>query len=380
MDLQFSEEQTILRNSARSFLKQECPTTPFVRKMEFDETGYTAQLWQSISELGWLGILFPEEYGGAGFEFIDLAILLEEMGRACMPGPFLSTVLCGLLILQNGNTEQKNFLLPKIISGESVLTYAITEQQACYAAAGIQMKAAPVENNDYILNGTKMFVSDAHVVDSILCFARTSEGADPEKGISVFLVDPKLPGITCFNLEDTIARDKLYGLEFKDVRIPDRNIIGKLNNGWKILETLLAYGAVSECARMLGGAKRVLEMSLDYAKTRKQYQKLIGSNQIIQHYLVDMSSKVDGIDLVTYEAAWKLSKGFSSDLEIAIAKAWVSDAYYEICVSGHQIHGGIGFVDDHDMGLYYRRAKAQELNFGNAEFYRRKIAQLSGCN
>ncbi len=372
MNLDFSEDQEMLKRAARQFLDVECPRSPFVRDMELDEKGYTADLWHKMAEVGWMGIAFPEEYDGAGCNFLDLVVLLEEMGRACLPGPFLSTILCGLSILWAGTEEQKRALLPKIASGEVVLTLALTEPSARYAADAIGLQAK-LNGDNLIITGTKMFVSDAHVADYLLCVARTDSGATPEEGITLILVDAKNAGITCLSLEDTIAGDKLFRVEFNNVKVPKSNIIGELNKGWPLVERIMAHGAVSECARMLGGAKRVLEMSVSYAKERVQFNRPIGSFQAIQHPLANMLMDVDGCYYITYQAAWRLSEGLPCTREVSIAKAWVSDAYHRICVTGHQVHGGIGFVEDHDMGLYYRRAKAQELSFGDADFHRRIV-------
>ena len=377
MNLDFTEDQEMLKKAAREFLDKECPRTTFVREMELDAKGYTADLWKKIAELGWLGIVFPEQYGGSGYKLLDLVVLLEEMGRACLPGPLLSTILCGLSILWAGTQEQKQELLPRIVSGDAVLTLALTEPNAMYLATAVNLQAR--QNGDsFTINGSKMFVPDAHAADYFLCVVRTKAGTIPEEGITLFLVDAKRPGITFSQLGDTIAGDKLFRVDFKDVKAKKSNILGKLDNGWPLVEKILAHGAIAECARMLGGAKRVLEMCVSYSKERVQYNRPIGSFQIIQHYLANMLIDVDACHFITYQAAWRLSEELPSAKEVSIAKAWVSDAYYRICMVGHQIHGGIGFTQDHDMGLYFRRAKAQELSFGDADFHRAAVAREIG--
>jgi alkylation response protein AidB-like acyl-CoA dehydrogenase len=374
MEFNFNEDQEMLKKSAREFLTSECPVT-LVREMESNEKGYSADLWKKIADIGWLGIVFPEEYGGTGYKFMDLVVLLEEMGRSCLPGPFLATVLSGLLILDSGTEQQKRALLPNIANGDSIFALALTENSGLYSADFIDLQAN-LDTDNYILNGKKMFVSDAHIANYYLCVARTkTEKADPKKGITVFVVDAKSPGISNSSLgSDTIARDKIFVVDFKNVKVPKSNMLGELHQGWKIAEKLMKYGAVAECARMLGGAKRVLEMSVAYAKERIQFGRPVGALQIIQHYLANMLTEVDGSNFITYEAAWKLSEGLSCAKEVSVAKAWVSDAYYRICIVGHQIHGGIGFTQDHEMGLYFRRAKAQEISYGDADFHRAKLA------
>jgi len=207
MDLSLSEEQEMLRKAARDFLTDKCPKT-LVKEMEEDEKGYSPQLWQEMAELGWLGLAFPEKYGGSEMQFLDLLILLEEMGRACLPGPFFSTVvLGGLPILDIGSEEQKQEYLPQIADGKAIFTLALTEPSGRYDAAAVEVKAV-ADGDDYVIDGTKLFVPDAHVADCLLCVARTDEQAAPEDGITLFLVDGKSPGIG-YTMLKTIASDKL---------------------------------------------------------------------------------------------------------------------------------------------------------------------------
>jgi len=375
MDFEFSEDQKILRNSVREFLSIECPTSTLVREMELDPQGYSPGLWKKMADMGWLGIVFPEEYGGTGQKYMDLTVLLEEMGRSCVPGPFLSTMLCGLLILWAGNQQQKQTFLSDLIHGNSVLALALLETDGRYSADAISLKAHP-DSDNYILNGTKMFVSDAHIANHIICAARTAnDQAYPEQGITLFILHAGSPGLICSSLgSDTIARDKIFRMDFIDVQIAKNHILGELHLGWPLVQRLIEHGAIAECARMLGGAKRVLEMSTAYAKERMQFGRPIGAFQIIQHHLVDMLTLLEGSHYITYQAAWKLDEDMLCAREVSMAKAWVSDAYNEICINGHQIHGGIGFTQDHDMGLYFRRAKAQEINYGDADFHRDILA------
>jgi len=379
MNFDFNENQTILRNSAREFLRIECPTATLVRAMESDPQGYSVELWKKMADMGWMGIVFPEEYGGTGQKYMDLVVLLEEMGRSCVPGPFLSTVLCGLMILWSGNPEQKPRLLPDLVNGNSLFTLAMLETDGRYSADNIGLKAQPSLDN-FVLNGTKMFVSDAHIADHFICVARTMDDrAQAEQGITLFVVDADSPGIICTSLgDDTIARDKIFRIDFIDVPVAQNNMLGELHLGWPFVEKLIRHGAIAECARMLGGAKRVLEMSTDYAKERQQFGRPIGAFQKIQHHLVDMLTAMEGSHYITYQAAWKLDEGLSCAREVSMAKAWVSEAYYNICLNGHQIHGGLGFTQDHDMGLYFRRAKAQEVSYGDADFHKDKLVHVIG--
>ncbi len=376
MDFSLTEEQEMLRKAARDFLATECPKK-LVREMAKDERGYPLELWQKLSEVGWLGLIIPEEYGGSGASFFDLVVLLEEMGRACLPGPFFSTVvLGGVTILETGSDEQKQELLPKLAQGKLLLTLALTEPSARYSADGIQTKAVQ-ENGSFLIQGTKLFVPDAHVSDYLICAARTKETGIPEEGVTLFLVDAKSPGINCTLLE-TVVGDKQCEVTFDNVKVPRQNILGKLNEGWSVLEKVLEKATVAQCAEMVGGAKQVLEMTVDYAKQRVVFGHPIGSFEAIQFNCADMLIDIDGCSFITYEAAWRLSEGLPATQEVAMAKAWASEKFRRVATISHQIHGAIGFCEDHDLPLYFKRAKTWEVNFGDANFHLDKIATMAG--
>ena len=376
MDLGFSEEQEMLRKTARDFLQTECPTT-LVKEMADDEKGYTPELWAKMAELGWMGLALPEEYDGMGMSFLDLSVLLEEMGRACLPGPFFSTVvLGGFTIIEAGNEEQKKDLLPKIATGEVILAMALTEPSASYDPASVTVQAV-ADKDDYVINGTKLFVENAHIADYIVCVTRTKDGSSPEDGITLFLVDGKSPGISTTVLK-TIAGDKQCEVIFDNVRVPKKNMLGDLDKGWPVVAKMLEMAAVAKCAEMVGGAQAALDMSVAYAKERIQFGRPIGSFQAIQHHCANMVTDVDGSRFITYQAAWKVSEGLPATMEVSMAKAWVSEAYRRVTQLGHQIHGGIGFCMDHDMPLYFKEAKAAESTFGNADWHREIVAQQLG--
>jgi len=376
MDLGLSEEQEMLKKSARDFLKRECPKQ-LVRQLDESQEGYSSELWRKMAELGWLGLVFPEKYGGSGRDFLDLAILLEEMGYNVVPGPFFSTVvLGGLTILTAGNEEQKMEFLPKIARGEMILTLALTEPSASYDAASVKTKAVN-RDDKYGIRGTKLFVLNANVADYILCVARTKETKDPEDGITVFLVDARSPGLTCTLLK-TLARDKQCEVVLDNVTVSERSVVGKRDEGWPMVKDILQKAAVAKCAEMVGGAQAALDMAVNYAKERVQFGRPIGSFQAIQHYCANMAMDVGGSRFVTYKAAWKVSEGLPAALDAAIAKAWVSEAYGRVALSAHQIFGAIGFTMDHDIHLYYRQAKAAEIVFGGADFHRAIVAHELG--
>ena len=376
MDIGLSEEQEILKASARDFLARECPKK-LVKELDESDKGYSPELWRKMAELGWMGLVFPEEYDGSGGAFRDLVVLLEEMGYNILPGPFFSTiVLGGLPILKAGSEEQKKKFLSRIARGELILTMALTEPTASYDASAIAVKASP-RNSEYSINGTKLFVTDANVADYLLCVARTKETANPQTGITIFVVDAKTPGIKCTLLE-TLARDKQNEVVFDNVNVAKENIVGGLDQGWPVIQDTLEKAAVAKCAEMVGGAQATLEMAVNYAKERIQFNRPIGTFQAVQHYCANMVTDVDGARYITYKAAWELSEGLPATKSVAMAKAWVGDAYQRVTMLGQQVFGAIGFTMDHDMHLYYRRARAGAMAFGNSNFHREVVAKELG--
>ena len=370
MQLALSEEQEMLRTMARDFLSDKLPKTA-VKEIEESEAGYSPELWKEMAGLGWMGLAFPEKYGGSDMSFLDLAILLEEMGRACLPGPYFSSVvLSGFTILDIGSEEQKAEHLPKIASGEKIFTLALTEASASYDADGIETKAS-AEGDNYTISGTKLFVPDANVADYMLVVAKT------DKGFNIFIVDAKSAGINHTVLK-TIAEDKLCEVVFDKVKVPKANILGEPDKGWAEVEKIIQRGAVAKCCEMVGCIQQALDMTVEYAKDRKQYGRPIGSFQVIQHYCADMATDVDGTRLSAYKVAWMLSEGLPCTQEVAIAKAWAGEACQRVMALAHQIHGAIGVTIDHDLQYYTRRAKAAEVSFGDASFYREVVAKEMG--
>ncbi|MFO8101730.1 MAG: acyl-CoA dehydrogenase family protein [Dehalococcoidia bacterium] len=365
MDFQFSEEQTMLRNFARSFMEDNI-TSEHVREMETDEKGYSPDYWKQMAELGWMGLVFPEEYGGQGMGFFELAILFEEMGRACCPGPFFSTTLCGMAILDAGSEEQKKEFLPQIAEGKMIMSPALLETEGTYTQDGITLKAT-AEGDDYVLSGTKLFVNDANSADYFLVAGRANEG------ITMFIVDARSAGIKVTMLS-TIASDRQAEVVFDNVKVPKSNVLGEVSKGWDIMQKVIQRGAIGKCAEIIGAAQKVLEMTIDYSKERVQFGKPIGSFQAVQHHGANMATGVDGSKFITYEAAWLLGDGEQCAKEISMAKSWCSDTYQQILTTAHQVHGAIGFTMDHDLQLYFRRGKAAELAFGDADYHRELIA------
>ncbi len=373
MDLGLSEIQQMLKNSAREFLSQECPLT-LVREMEEDARGYTDELWRQIAGLGWPGVAFPEQYGGTGGSFLDLAVLLEEIGRSLTPGPFFSTVvLGGLTVMDAGAAEQKRELLTRVCSGHLLLTLALTEASATYEPWGVATTATR-EGDNFRLNGAKLFVPDAHVADLLLVAARTAESTDPAQGITLFIVPAGLAGITVNQLS-TISADRQCEIILDNVSLPAAAALGAVDGGWPVIRRALDRAIAGQCMEMVGGAEAVVAMTVEYARQRTQFGRPIGAFQAVQHHCANMATDLEGCRHIAYQAAWKIAAGEPADREVAMAKAWVSGAYQRICTLAHQCHGAIGFTREHDLQLYTRRAKVQELSYGDVNFHKELALQ-----
>lgn len=371
MDLSFTPEQDMLRESASRFFLKECPYEK-VKELEESEQGYSPELWQKMAELGWMGLLFPEAYGGYEQQITDMAIILEEMGKSACPSPFISTVVqCGLIILEGGSEDQKKEFLSKIAEGGLIMAFAQYEEEGSYLASGIHMKAAASGDN-YILNGTKMFVMDANVADKLIVVADV-EGS----GISMFLVDASAPGITCSKIP-TIGKDNTCEVVFKDVQVAKADIIGKSGGAFDIIDKVEGRIALLKSAEMIGGCKVSIDMTADYAKEREQYGKPIGGQQIIQHYMANMLLAYDTSFNYLYKVAWMADEGMDISKEASGLKAQVNEKYKFISERAVQIHGGIGTSRECNIGLFYRRAKAHEFMMGDTDYHYEKIAVSLG--
>jgi acyl-CoA dehydrogenase len=359
MDLSFSPEQEILRDSAAKFLAAECPYAR-VKEIEESAAGYAPDLWRQVAELGWTGLPFPEAYGGYGGEFVDLVIIQEEIGKMVFPSPFFSTVIqCGLTILEAGTEAQKQDLLAKIAAGDLIMALAQYEEEGSYLESGITMPAK-AEGNQYVLNGTKMFVVDANIAQKLLVAARTPEG------VSLFVVDTDAPGLSIAKMP-TIAMDNSCEVTFKDVKVAKDNLLGTPGNGWAALQRMTAKATVAKAAEMIGGCKVCIDMTAAYAKERVQYGKPIGGFQIIQHYMANMLMAYDTIYNYLYRVAYLIDAGEDFDMEASVLKASVNEHYKFIADRAVQIHGGIGTTRDYDVALFFRKVKSWEFICGDTD-------------
>ena len=374
MDFGFSQEQEMLRATARKFFENECKSE-FVRARMEEPAGVTDEFWKKLGEQGWLGLVYPEQYGGAGLGFVDLTVLMEEMGRAVMPGPFFSTVLLGgATLLEAGSDAQKKEWLTKIAEGQARVTLAWTEPNARWDAAGVTTTAA-ASGGGFTLDGTKLFVPDAHVAHALVVVARTRDAA--EEGVSLFLVPTNAKGVSVTLLPTMDQTRKLCEVKLDNVSVPASALVGAKDGGWLPLSRVIRRASVALCAEMCGGAQKVLDMTTEYAKIRIAFGKPIGSYQGVKHKAADMLVDVENAKSLTYYAAWAVDENVpEAALAASMAKAYASDALRKVAGAGIQLHGGIGFTWEHDLHLYFKRAKSSEFTFGDATYHRERVAQL----
>ena len=370
MNFAFSEEQEELRRTVRAFLEDKSPSAEVRRLMETEE-GYDASVWEQMgSQLGLQGLAIPEEYGGSGYSYVELIVVLEEMGRALLAAPYFSTVaLAANAILHSGDDAAKKELLPGIASGETIATVAMTEDNGRWDAEGITATATK-SGDGYTIDGHKMFVLDGHTANLIIVAAKTGDN------ISLFTVAGDADGLTRTPLATMDQTRKQARLEFSGT---PAKLLGTEGEGWPVLSRVLDLAAVALAAEQVGGAQKCLDMSVDYAKVRVQFGRPIGSFQAIKHKCADMLLEVESAKSAAYYAGWAAAE-LNDELPTvaSLAKAYCSDAYFHAAAENIQIHGGIGFTWEHDAHLYFKRAKSSQLLLGDPTYHRELLAQRIG--
>jgi len=375
MDFDFTQEQVMLRNLTREFLARESAPRAVRTHME-DPRGFSDATWQQMSEMGLPGLAIDPGYGGQGLGMVELALVLDEMGRAAYPGPFFATtVLAASAIAAGGQPNQMARFLPDLAQGRTKATLALIEDALSWTPSGVCMTAER-RGDHFVLNGTKRFVPFAQVVDLILVAARTGSGSAGD-GTTVFAVPADAAGLRQAPNVEMDHTAKTSTLTFEGVSVPADAVIGEVDRGWDVIGPTLRRAAIGAAAEMLGAARRCMEMSVEYAKVRQQFGQPIGAFQAIKHACAEMLLEVENAHAAVYYAAWALDAG-SPDAELAasVAKAYVGDASRKVCGSAIQVHGGIGFTWEYDLHLYVKRAKHFEPLYGDADFHREQALRL----
>jgi alkylation response protein AidB-like acyl-CoA dehydrogenase len=370
MDFELNETQKLFQRSARELFAQECPPQ-LVREMIEKDEPYSEVIWNKLVEQGWTGLTFSEDDGGLGLSMVEMAIAFEEMGRALVPGAFLSTVaLAGSLIDRACSSEYRTTRLQAISEGKLKATVALLESDASWNTDAVKLTATPTTSG-FKLNGTKLFVNDASVADCIITAARA------ESGLLLAFVDRKTTGITIKPMPALDATRLLCAVEFNDVTVNAEDVIDNKDKARAALEYALDVATLAVAAEMVGGMQLLLEASVEYAKTRKQFGKPIGQFQAVQHHCANMLLMSESARSAVYYAAWLMGNDLKqASLAVSMAKVYASDSYREVGNLAVQVHGGIGFTWDENIHFYYKRAKASEIIFGDANYHRERIARL----
>jgi alkylation response protein AidB-like acyl-CoA dehydrogenase len=360
LNLDFTEEQDMLREMARGLFAQ-LASNEVVRELEDDPTGYPADLWEQLGELGLTGLLLPERYGGSGSSMLDGVVLYEELGRSLAPVPHLeSCVASATAILLAGSDAQKDEWLPRIASGEAIVVPAWLEPENGYSPRGVQTKARAA-GDGFVLDGTKLHVRFASSAERLLVLARTGEGAED---VDLFLVDPSAAGVT-LEQRMSISSDTQYRVELAGVSVSAADRIGAAGTGWATWTSVMEDVMVLTAALANGGAEHTLEITVQYSKDREQFDKPLGAFQALSHYMADAKTVLDGAKLLTYEAAWAKEQGRSTARLAPMAKLQSCTSFRDVTATAQQIFGGVGFTLEYEVQLYFRRAKQLQLSWND---------------
>jgi len=367
MEFRPAPAQQILISTARAFLREHCPPE-LAQRLALDAHGFDETLWRRMAELGWPGLLIPLEVGGSGGSLLDVILLTEEMGRTALPGPFVpSAVVATSLVLAAGSPAQQKRLLPALAAGERIATLALVEESGSGELDDIALTCAVPGR----LSGRKLFVRDAHVVNDLIVAVRVGAG------LSLVLLPVDRPGITRLPLE-TISGEKVFEVIFDSVEVRHDDCLGRLGGAADVLAPALQAGALARTAEMVGGAQRVLELAVEHAKTRVQGGRPIGGYQAIQHACADLVRDVDASRALLHSAAWRMSEGRPAEADVAMAKAYASEACLAVARRGHQIFGAISYCEEHPLHLIHKRIQAATLEFGDSAYHLETVARTIG--
>ena len=370
MNFGLNDTQQTIKNTAREFLAKECPISEVRRLMETD-TAFDARLWARIAEQGWTGMLVPEQYDGFGLSLVELAAVMEEMGRALLPGPFVSTVLLAGSVLERAGSEaQKERYLRPICRGEARSTLALLEQRGSWDPDDVLMKAAK-QGDGYRLDGEKLFVGDAGIADFLLVAARL------DGDLAILIVPGNAPGLTTDPMPAVDLTRRLYRVRFGGVIVPADHLLARGAEARDAIAAALDVACVAVAAENVGGMQQLIDLTVAYAKTRSQFGKPIGTFQAVQHQCVDMLVLLEGSRSAAYYAAWALSQNEpDASVAVAVAKSYASEAFRDVGNRSIQVQGGMGFTWENDAHLYYRRAKGSEIAFGDGNYHRDRIGRF----
>ncbi len=369
LDLKFSAEQEMLRETVRGVCTTTSPLS-VVRELEDDPTGFSPELWKQLAHLDLIGLQLPEEYGGSGMSALEGVVLYEEFGRSLAPSPhFVSSVLSGGALARAGSEAIKQEWLPRIVTGEAILSPAWLEPENGFGPKGVQVRAV-ADADGFVLTGVKRHVAFARAATRLVVLARTGDALGD---VDLFLVDPAAPGVT-LTQQMTIASDSQYRVELDGVRVSAEDRIGAAGTGWSTWDAVMHEGIILAAAQAVGGAEYAMDITVQYAKDRQQFDKPLGAFQALAHYLADATTNVDGAEVLVHEAAWASSEGRSVAKLAPMAKLFACQTFRDVTATAQQIFGGIGFTVEFDIQLYFRRAKQLQISWWDTRYLEELIA------
>jgi|TARA_Y100000310_G_scaffold218241_2_gene219450 alkylation response protein AidB-like acyl-CoA dehydrogenase len=374
LDLNLTEDEEVLRKTALDFLRRDAPKD-VVQQLQETDTGVTEELWRKAVELGWLGIIIPEQYGGTGFPLTSAGVLFEALGGGPLPGPYFSSgILSSLILLQAGSEEQKQQILPAIAKGEQILTLALTEPEYSWDPELIETTAKSV-NGDYVVDGVKLFTMDAEAATQFIVAARTQEGSHSSNGISLFLVDRQSDGVSV-SRQPGFLSGRAFEVRLDAVKVPSGAVLGDTDDGWLPLTQAFDKAIPILCANKAGGSQAVIEMTLEYSRVRVQFGQPIGRFQRVQDMIIDMVTHADAARWATYEALWKLDTEAPASASVHLAKVLSSQSYWEVCTLGHQVFSGVGYSRESPLSFHTRASRSLYHFLGEPSYHRQQLAQL----
>jgi len=369
LDLKFSAEQEMLRETVRGVCTTTSPLS-VVRELEDDPTGFSPELWKQLAHLDLIGLQLPEEYGGSGMSALEGVVIYEEFGRSLAPSPhFVSSVLSGGALARAGSEAIKQEWLPRIVTGEAILSPAWLEPENGFGPKGVQVRAV-ADADGFVLTGVKRHVAFARAATRLVVLARTGDALGD---VDLFLVDPAAPGVT-LTQQMTIASDSQYRVDLDGVRVSAEDRIGAAGTGWSTWDAVMHEGIILAAAQAVGGAEYAMDITVQYAKDRQQFDKPLGAFQALAHYLADATTNVDGAEVLVHEAAWASSEGRSVAKLAPMAKLFACQTFRDVTATAQQIFGGIGFTVEFDIQLYFRRAKQLQISWWDTRYLEELIA------
>jgi alkylation response protein AidB-like acyl-CoA dehydrogenase len=374
LDLRYNESEQILRKSALDFLKRDAPKE-VVQVLQETDTGVTDDLWRKVVDMGWMGIIIPEEYGGVGGTLTNAGVLFEALGTGPLPGPYFSSGILGTsILLEAASEEQKKNILPEVAEGRIILALALTEDSYRWEPDAVQMPAEE-KDNGYILNGKKLFVMDAEAATHLIVVARTRKENDPSKGITVFLIDRNTPGVSVRRLPGFLS-DRNFEVKLDSVKVPHSAVLGTVGEGWAPLKNGVDRSIPVLCAYKAGACKALFDATMDYARTRIQFSQPIGRFQRVQDLIIEMIDHMDAAKWSTYECLWKLDNGIPAQDSIHLAKAISSEAYWQVTNQAIKVFSGISYSREHYVSFHVKASRGLYNFLGEPTYHRQKLAEL----